>query len=99
MVQKLTKYDLQKLEEYWINHANNKRLLQFREWELTAKVNDDESGVHGSGISKPTEVLAQKLLLDRKYQNLKLIIDVVEKLYKEADSDIRTIVDMRYWDK
>lgn len=95
----LSKHDLCKLEEYWSNHDNNKRLLKYREWELTAKNNDDENTGGGrSGISNPTEQLAGKLLNDRMYQNLKTVIDVVDNLYRNADDDIKTIVNMRYWD-
>lgn len=97
----LNKYDLQKLEEYWSNHQQNKRLLQFKEWELTSKTSDDENtgGGRSSGISNPTEQAAAKLLNDKTYQNLKTIINAVEVLYRHADEDIQTIVDMRYWDK
>lgn len=95
----LSKHDLCKLEEYWSNHENNKRLLKYREWELTAKNHYDENTGGGrSGISNPTEQLASKLLNDRMYQNLKAVIDVVDNLYKNADDDIKTIIDMRYWD-
>lgn len=96
----LNKYDLQKLEEFWSNHQQNKKLLQFREWELTAKQSNDENtgGGKGNAISNPTEQMASRLLNDKTYQNLKTIINVVEQLYYDADDDIKTIVDMRYWD-
>lgn len=96
----LSKHDLHKLEEYWSNHEQNKRLLKYREWELTAKSNADENTGGGrSGISNPTQQTACKLLNDLMYQNLKTITDVVDRLYRQADNDIKTIVDMRYWDK
>lgn len=97
----LNKYDIQKLEEFWAEHNQNKRLLRIREWELTAKTNTDENtgGGKGNSISNPTEIAAAKLLNDKTYQNLKSIIGSIEHLYKNADKDIKTIVDMRYWDE
>lgn len=96
----LNKYDIQKLEEFWADHNQNKRLLRIREWELTAKTSTDENtgGGKANTISNPTEQMASRLLNDRTYQNLQTITETVERLYKYADDDIKTIVDMRYWD-
>lgn len=95
----LSKHDLCKLEEYWSNHTANKKLLQYREWELTAKSNHDENTGGGrSGVSNPTEQLASKLLNDLMYQNLKTIITSVERLYEHSDAEVKTIINMRYWD-
>lgn len=98
----LSKHDLQKLEEYWSNHKQNKKLLDYRQFQLLSKNSDDENSGGGSNsvrqVSKPVEQAAIKLDEDDLYQNLRRIIRVVEALYEDADKDLRKIIDMRYWD-
>lgn len=98
----LNKHDIQKLEEYWTNHKQNKQLLKYREWELLSRNSDDENSGGGVNsvrtVSKPTEQLATRFIEDKLYQNLKHITHVVESLYRESDGDLKVIVDMRYWD-
>lgn len=98
----LNKHDIQKLEEYWINHKQNKKLLKYREWELLSRNSDDENSGGGANsvrtVSKPTEQLATRLMEDKLYQNLKHITHVVEELYKTSEEDLTVIIDMRYWD-
>lgn len=98
----LNKYDLMKLEEYWKNHKENKKLLDYRQYQLLSKNSDDENSGGGSNsvrqVSKPVEQAAIKLDEDDLYQNLRRIIHVVEVLYVEADEDLKKIIDMRYWD-
>lgn len=98
----LNKYDLMKLEEYWKNHKENKKLLDYRQYQLLSKNSDDENSGGGSNsvrqVSKPVEQAAIKLDEDDLYQNLRRIIHVVEVLYLEADEDLKKIIDMRYWD-
>lgn len=98
----LNKHDIQKLEEYWINHKQNKKLLKYREWELLSRNSDDENSGGGVNsvrtVSKPTEQLATRLMEDKLYQNLKHITCVVEELYKTSEEDLTVIIDMRYWD-
>lgn len=96
----LNQIDIKKLEEYWIKHDENKKMLQFREWELTENPEqDDNLGASSTRVvTKPTEQLAILLLNDVLYQNLQTIVKSVERLYKWADPDVKTIVDMRYWD-
>lgn len=97
----LSRNDIQKIEQFWINHKENKRQLKLREWELLHPVAEYEENIGSSSsgfISNPTERNAIKLLEDKLYQNLKLIIQTVEVIYNEIDDDTRKIVDMRYWD-
>lgn len=99
----LNRHDIQKLEEYWIHHKKNLKEMQFREWELSSRNSDDENSGGGSNsvrvITKPTEQVALKLTKDKLYQNLKAITSAVVDLYEKSDDDIKTIVDMRYWDE
>jgi len=55
-------------------------------------------GGRSNAISDMTAKKAMLLTNDDYYQNLKRIIKTVEDLYREFDEDMRTIVDMRYWD-
>lgn len=102
-LRKLNRSDIQKLEEYWINHKENERRLKFREWELTSKASDDENTGAGSNsvrnTSSETENLAIKLMSDKLYQNLLTITKAVNNIYKSCDEDMSLIVEMRYWDE
>lgn len=98
----LSRIDIQKIEEFWQNHKENKKQLKFREWELLNPSQELDENIGGSSsgyISNPTERNAVRLLEDKLYQNLKVIVRTVENLYLELDADTKTIVDMRYWDK
>ena len=100
MTTALTNIDLKKLEGYWINHKDNQSKLKFREWELLNPiVEDNETGIRSSAISKPTERNATRLADDKYYQNLKHIVHTIEDIYDKLDNDTKLIVDMRYWDK
>lgn len=97
----LTRIDIQKIEEYWMNHEANKKQLKFREWELLNphKETEVDTGISGGGISNTTQQKAFLLVEDKLYQNLKHIIKVVEDMYTDLDEETRIIVEMRYWDK
>lgn len=103
MTTALNRHDIQKLEEFWSKHKENKRQLKFREFEILSPhqehtdVNSDIKEAYG--ISNPTERKAMLLIQDKLYQNLKQIVQAVEELYEETDEDTRKIIDMRYWDK
>lgn len=102
MTATLNRTDIQKLEKFWSNHKENKKQLKFREWELLNPTVEYEENIGASSsgfISNPTERNAIRLLEDKLYQNLKLIVMTVEMMYKELDEDTKIIVDMRYWDK
>lgn len=90
------------IEEFWIYHNENKRLLHFRELELMNPCHEADGNIGGgkaNHISNPTERKAIVLSEDERYQHLKKTIDAIEGLYKELDDDLKTIVHMRYWDK
>lgn len=97
------KYDIQKLEEFWIKHKENKRLLKFREFEILSPYQEEEdvnAGIKAPyTVSNPTERNVFLLSEDPLYQNLRQIIAAVEELYEESDEELKTIIDMRYWDK
>lgn len=102
MTTALNRHDIQKLEEFWSKHKENKRQLKFREFEILSP-HQEEVDVNASikapyGVSNTTERNAFLLSEDRLYQNLKQIVQAVELLYQESDEDTKTIVNMRYWD-
>ena len=94
---KLSRHDIQKLEDYWINLDQYKRDLKFREWELLNPHQENVMvGGRSSNISDTTGNKAILLAEDELYQNLQRIINGVERLYTTLDDDEKTIVDMRY---
>lgn len=100
-MEKMTRLDIQKIESYWINHAENKKRLKYREWELMHSCNNDDlnSSLKGNCISNPTEKKVFTLVEDELYQNLNKIVQSIEHLYECFDDDLKTIINMRYWDK
>jgi len=98
---KLYRLDIQKIEHYWINHKDNNRQLKYRELELLKPKNEIEMNTGGgrSGkMSTPTENKAILLAGDKRFQNLQQIVNTIESMYAKLDRDLKTIVDMRYWD-
>lgn len=94
---KLSRHDIQKLEDYWINLDRYKRDLKFREWELLNPHQEDIMvGGRSNKISDTTGKRAVLLAEDELYQNLKRIINGIETLYETLDDDEKTIVEMRY---
>ncbi|WP_107949976.1 DUF722 domain-containing protein [Lysinibacillus parviboronicapiens] len=97
----LSRNDIQTIEKYWIELEQYRKKLKYREWKLLHPHNEQGELVGGRSntISDTTAKKAMVLASDAYYQNLKRIISTVEDLYRDLDEDMRTIVDMRYWDK
>lgn len=97
----LSRLDIQKIEKYWINHDLNKKQLRYLEWELLNPHNPEDMNitVKSNKIGNITQSKAIILAEDKKYQNLQHIVKSIDSFYKELDDDLKTIVDMRYWDK
>lgn len=94
--------DLKKIEGYWINLDKLKKDLKFREWELLHqwKEQDENQGGGRSGhTSDTTFAKAAALVEDKTYNNLKNIVETIDKLYPQLDDVQKAIVAMRYWDK
>ena len=101
-MRKMERLDIQKIESYWINHDENKKRLKYREWELLhSRLNADDlnANLRGNRISNPTEQKAAALTNDELYRNLNKIVQSIEQIYEQLDEDLKTIVNMRYWDK
>ena len=99
---KLSRHDIQKLEDYWINLHQYKKDLKYREWELLNAYQEADTNIGGGKANRISDTTGNKAIVlaeDMKYQNLKRIVHTIECMYKELDHDQKTIVDMRYWDK
>ena len=99
---KLSRHDIQKLEDYWINLQQYKKDLQFREWELINAYQETDTNIGGGKSNRISDTTGNKAIIlaeDKKYQNLKDIVYTIESMYANLDHDQKTIVDMRYFDK
>lgn len=99
---KLSRYDIQKLEDYWINLQQYKKDLKYREWELLNAHQEVDANIGGGKANRISDTTGNKAIIlagDMKYQNLKRIVNTIESMYKELDHDQKTIVNMRYFDK
>lgn len=96
---KLLRYDIQKLEDYWINLHQYKKELQFREWELLNAYQETDANIGGGKSNRISDITGNKAIAlaeDEIYQKLQCIVNGVERLYATLDDDEKTIVDMRY---
>ena len=95
----LSRLEIQQIERYWITHEENRKQLRYMEWELLNPHNETDTNIGGgksNKISNPTERKAIILAENKKYSNLKSIVEGIDKLYTGLDDDLKTIVDMRY---
>lgn len=74
---KLEKYEIEVIENYWIDIEEIKKRVKHREYEL---LQSGENPAENAFIERHTT-----------------IINGIEQLYSELDEDLKTIVDMRYW--
>jgi len=95
---KLSRHDIQKLEDYWFNLDKYKKELRHRELDLLNPVSDG-SEIVGGRTNKISDTTANKAIIlaeDELYQNLKRIVTGIEKLSQNLTEDEQVIVDMRY---
>ncbi|WP_185903598.1 hypothetical protein [Lysinibacillus sphaericus] len=76
-MQRLEKYEVEVLENYWTNFEENKKRMYHRESELS------------QSDANPAE--------DAFIQRYTTITNAIEQIYSELDEDLKTIVEMRYW--
>jgi len=96
---KLSKHEIQKLEDYWINLNEYKIKLRHRERDLLEAWQETDvntGGGKGAHISDTTGNKACILADDLMYQNLKRIVHTIEAMLKELDEDQEVIVNMKY---
>ncbi|GEM_PF-7106025 len=74
---RLEKYEIEVIENYWIDIEEIKKRVKQREYEVL------QSGKNP----------AENAFIERHTT----IINGIEQLYNELDEDLKTIVDMRYW--
>ncbi|MER2254681.1 MAG: transcriptional regulator [Priestia megaterium] len=99
---KLSRHDIQKLEDYWINLEDYKRQMRHRERDLIEGWLESDTNIGGGKANRISDTTGNKATIladDVMLQNLKRIVHTIESLYKELDNDQKTIVDMRYWDQ
>lgn len=99
---KLSRHDVKKLEDYWINIEDYKTQLRHRERDLLEGWCESDSNIGGGKsqrISDTTGNKASVLADDVMYQNLKRIVHTIESMYETLDDDLKTIVDMKYRSK
>lgn len=59
----------------------------------------DESGIRGSGISRPTEQLATRLVTNKQLRNLEEIVYAIESVYDMLDDTQKKLVSIKYFNK
>lgn len=95
----IEKYDIRKLEDY-IKHIDQyKKELKIREYEVLEHHEVENPGAGKSNLpGNPVERETLKKLSDKRYNNLKNIVDGVDKLINEADEDTHDLMRLRYWE-
>lgn len=98
---KITAAQNKTIEEYWASLDSLKKQLKYREWELLNAYKETDTNIGGGKANRISDTTGNKAILlaeDKNYQHLKNIITNLEHMYKELDHDLKTIVDMRYFD-
>ncbi|MER2039981.1 MAG: transcriptional regulator [Solibacillus sp.] len=96
---KLSRHDIQKLEDYWINLEEYKKQLKYREWELLNPHQVEDTNMGGGRANRISDTTGNRAIMlaeDDLYKNLQRIINGIEHLYISLNDDEKTIVDMRY---
>ncbi|MER2048159.1 MAG: transcriptional regulator [Solibacillus sp.] len=96
---KLSRHDIQKLEDYWINLEEYKKQLKYREWELLNPHQVEDTNMGGGRTNRISDTTGNRAIMlaeDDLYKNLQRIINGIEHLYISLNDDEKTIVDMRY---
>lgn len=96
---KLSRHDIQKLEDYWINLEDYKKKLKYREWELLNPHQEEDKNMGGGKANRISDTTGNRAIMlaeDDLYKNLQRIINGIERLYISLNDDEKTIVDMRY---
>lgn len=99
---KLSKHEIQKLEDYWINIDDYKLQLRHRERDLLEAWTESDTNQGGSRSGNISDITGNKAVIladDLMYQNLKRIVHTVETMYQELDDEQKVIVDMKYFAK
>ena len=94
---KLNRYDMKILESYIINLEQLKFRKLIREYELHDKPAEDNPGASRSNI--PGDPVYQHVAInleDDYYNNLDKIIKAVDKLYNNANEDVKYVFNVRY---
>ncbi|MGE7020432.1 transcriptional regulator [Solibacillus cecembensis] len=89
------------IEEYWSGLDDLRKQLRYREWELLNAYQKADTNIGGGKANRISDTTGNKAIIlanDTRYQHLQNIVHIIEKLYSELDDDLKTIVDMRYWD-
>lgn len=96
---KFQKADIVKLESYWIEINEYRRMLRHRERDLLEgwrEIDCNQGASKGNAISDTTGNKAILLADDILYQNLKRLVKAIEDIESELDSEQKVIVDMMY---
>ena len=99
---KLSRHDVQKLEDYWRNIEDYKTRLRHRERDLIEgwiETDTNQGGGKANHISDQTGNKAAILADDAYYQTLKRIVHTIETMYPKLTHRQKTIVDMKYFEK
>lgn len=96
---KLSKHEIQKLEDYWMNLDEYKIKLRHRERDLIDAWQETDSNIGGGKSVHISDVTGNKATIladDVMYQNLKRIVNTIETMLNELDEDQEVIVQMKY---
>ena len=96
---KLSRHDVKKLEDYWINISLYKQELRHRERDLLEGWVETDVNIGGGKANTISDTTGNKATLladDTMYQNLKRIVNTIDMMYTELDHYQKTIVDMKY---
>lgn len=83
------------------DYPNAKKQIERLRQEIMYGSSADENVGAGKNSfrspGRPTELIATRLVTDKRLRNLEEIVDAVESVYNFLDDNQKKLVEMRYW--
>jgi RinA family phage transcriptional activator len=80
--------------------STKKSIKKLREQIMYGETSNDENigVVRGSGVGRPTEQIATRLVTNKRLRNLEEVAEAIESVFNALPSDHQRVIELKYWD-
>lgn len=97
---KIRKATFKHIEAELYSYKDTQKEIQKLRIEIMAGQSfEDESGIRGTEISRPTERIATRLLTHKTLRNLEEIVEAIDFATSHLSDDHRKVINTKYWSK